>query len=153
MVSAPVRKVLVVRTSALGDVAHVLPSLEALRRLYPSAEIHWITEPAAAGLLETHPDITRVFVLPRQRWKKDLGSPWRWLGMASEVIGISRRLRRERFDLVIDFHCGLRSSAILLMAGGRRRVGFHPRDAAERGGSILTRIRPPPLPGRLSMVE
>jgi|SRR5688572_8182597 len=149
----PVRKILIVKTSALGDIIHVLPSLEALRRLFPSAEIHWITERAAAGLLEAHPDVARVTVIPRQQWKKDLRKPSRWTSILSEALSLSRALRRERFDLVIDFHCGLRSSAIVFMAGGRVRVGFHPRDAAEAGGTVFTRIHPPPLPHRLSKVE
>jgi len=153
MESEPIRKILIVRTSALGDIIHVLPSLEALRRLFPAAEIHWVTEPAAAGLLEVHPDIARVTVIPRQRWKKSLGKPSKWPSILAEALSLSRALRRERFDIVIDFHCGLRSSAILFMAGGRVRVGFHPRDAAETGGTVFTRIHPPPLPGRLSKVE
>ena len=38
-----------------GDVIHTLPSLAALRRLYPDAHITWVVEEAAADLIKHHP--------------------------------------------------------------------------------------------------
>jgi lipopolysaccharide heptosyltransferase I len=147
------RKILIVRTSALGDVVHALPSLSALRRLFPAASISWIVEPAGAGLLAGHPELDRVIELPRSRWKRDLGSPLCWPRVAAEVLSTWRALRRERFDLVLDFHSSLRSAWILLMSGGRHRVGFHRRDAAEAGGTLLATHTAPRAPPRASKVE
>lgn len=148
-----IRKILIVRTSALGDVAHTLPSLDALRRLFPRAQIHWITEPLSAQLLEGHPHLDRLVVLPRQRWKKDARRPGAWPGLISELFRLSRALRREKYDLVLDFHCNVRSAGILLLAGGWLRVGFHRKDIAERGGALLTRLKAERAPLRMNKVE
>ncbi len=49
--------ILIVKLSAIGDVIHTLPAVAALRRLYPSADITWVVEEAAADLLVGHPDL------------------------------------------------------------------------------------------------
>jgi lipopolysaccharide heptosyltransferase I len=150
---AEIRKVLIVRTSALGDIVHVLPSLSALRAALPGARVAWLVEPAGAGLLETHPEVAEVFVIPRQEWKRWARDPRRWPALARDMFRLWRRLRRERFDLVLDFHGNLRSTWMLLMAGGRRRLGFHRRDVAERGGALLTGWKASRAPARLNKVE
>ena len=58
--------ILIVKLSAIGDVIHTLPSLAALRRCYPDADITWVVEEAAADLLSGHPDLDRVLVLRRK---------------------------------------------------------------------------------------
>ncbi len=148
-----VRKVLIVRTSALGDVAHVLPSLDALRDRFPAAEITWMTEPLGANLLDGHPKLDHVIVIPRQKWKHDARNPLRWPMLLLEVLRLARTLRRKRFDVVLDFHCNLRTAGLLLLAGGRHRVGFHRADVAETGGGLLTTHKAPRQPLRGSKVE
>ena len=150
---AEIRNVLIVRTSALGDVVHVLPSLAALREILPHARVSWLVEPAGAGLIEGHPLLHRVFVIPRQEWKRRARDPRLWPGLAREICRFSRQLRDERFDLILDFHGNLRSAAMLLMAGGRWRLGFHRRDVAERGGALFTNWKAPRAAARLNKVE
>src|SRR6202007_3137551 len=58
-------RVLVIRLSALGDVVHALPMLDALRRARPDAHIGWLVEEKAASLLADHPQIDRLWVAPR----------------------------------------------------------------------------------------
>jgi heptosyltransferase-1 len=148
-----VRKVLIVRTSALGDVVHALPSLEALRTQFPKAQIHWLVEPLSARLLESHPALDRVILLERQKWKKLLRSPLRWPSLAAEIARFGQTLRRERYDVVIDFHGNLRTLGLRLLAGGRHRLGFHRHDVAEAGGSLFTTHRAPRQPLRQNKVE
>jgi ADP-heptose:LPS heptosyltransferase len=54
------RRILIVRLSALGDVVHVLPLLDALRRARPDAHIGWLVEEASSSLLADHPQIDRL---------------------------------------------------------------------------------------------
>ena len=83
-------KALFVRLSSIGDVAHTLPSLAALRR--KGFEIGWLVESPSATLLEKNPGVQRVHVLPRAR---------------SLSIGALRRmiaeLRAEKYDVALDF--------------------------------------------------
>ena len=133
-----VRNILVVRTSALGDVIHVLPALEALRQLFPDARITWLVEPLGAAILEGHPSIDKLFVIPRKEWSRKLKSPWKWPGILREIAGKIATIRRERFDLVIDFQCNIRSGLSVLLSGGKVRLGFARCDCRERLGSCFT---------------
>ena len=115
--------ILIVKLSAIGDVIHTLPSLAALRLCHPDADITWVVEEAAADLLAGHPDLNRVIASCRKRWIRELrrgkiAAPLR------EMLSFFRELRRRPYDLVIDFHGLLKSAAIVLISGGKRKLGY-----------------------------
>jgi heptosyltransferase-1 len=115
--------ILIVKLSAIGDVIHTLPALAALRRLYPSADITWVVEEAAADLLADHPDLDRILISRRKAWLKEfrqgqVAAPLR------EMHAFYRALRCRPYDLVIDFHGLMKSAIIVAMSGGRRRLGY-----------------------------
>ena len=115
--------ILIVKLSAIGDVIHTLPSLAALRHCYPDADITWVVEEAAADLLADHPDLNRVIVSGRKRWLNELRrgqitAPLR------EMLLFLRDLRRHPYDLVIDFHGLFKSAVIVLLSGGKRKLGY-----------------------------
>jgi heptosyltransferase I len=125
--------ILIVKLSAIGDVVHTLPSLAALRRCYPDAEISWVAEEAAADLLADHPDLDRVLVSRRKTWLKELrqgsiAKPFR------EMRVFLRELRSRRYDLVIDFHGLLKSAVIVLLSGGKRKLGY---DSLQEGSGFF----------------
>jgi 3-deoxy-D-manno-octulosonic-acid transferase/heptosyltransferase-1 len=115
--------ILIVKLSAIGDVIHTLPSLAVLRRCYPDADITWVVEEEAADLLAGHPDLNRVIVSGRKRWLNELrqgqiAAPLR------EMLTFLRDLRRHPYDLVIDFHGLFKSAVIVLLSGGKRKLGY-----------------------------
>ena len=125
--------ILIVKLSAIGDVIHTLPSLSALRRCYPDAEISWVVEEAAADLLVDHPDLDRVLISRRKTWLKELrqgriAAPFR------EMRSFLRELRSRRYDLVIDFHGLLKSAVIVLLSGGKRKLGY---DSLQEGSGLF----------------
>ncbi len=125
--------ILIVKLSAIGDVVHTLPSLAALRRLYPQAHITWVVEEAAADLIEGHPYLDRALVSRRKRWQQDFK-----MGIFStnirEIRLFVNALRDRPYDLVIDFH-GLFKSAILVwLSGGARKLGF---DSMQEGSGLF----------------
>jgi heptosyltransferase I len=115
--------ILIVKLSAIGDVIHTLPALAALRRLYPSADITWVVEEAAADLLADHPDLDRVLISRRKTWLKELRQG-RVAASLREMHAFYRTLRCRPYDLVIDFHGLMKSAIIVAMSGGRRRLGY-----------------------------
>lgn len=119
-------RVLLVRLSALGDILHTLPALAALRRARPEAFIGWVVEEAGAQLLEGHPDIDALHVMPRRAWREN---PLKAaLGPMRELI---RQVRSRDYDMAIDFQ-GLTKSALWTrLSGARERVGFRGQDARE----------------------
>jgi 3-deoxy-D-manno-octulosonic-acid transferase/heptosyltransferase-1 len=115
--------ILIVKLSAIGDVIHTLPSLAALRRLYPDAHITWVIEEAAADLIIHHPCLDDVLISRRKRWIKDIKtgkfhSTWR------EVRSFLARLNSRPYGLVIDFHGLFKSSAIVGLSKGKRKLGY-----------------------------
>jgi 3-deoxy-D-manno-octulosonic-acid transferase/heptosyltransferase-1 len=125
--------ILIVKLSAIGDVIHTLPSLAALRRCHPDAEITWVVEEAAADLLAGNPDLNRVIVSGRKRWLRELkrgeiAQPLR------EMLSLFKEIRRRPYDLVIDFHGLLKSAAIVLISGGKRKLGY---DSLQEGSGLF----------------
>lgn len=116
--------ILIVKLSAIGDVVHTLPSLTALRELYPLAHITWVVEEAASDLLVGHPDLDRLLVSKRKQWFGDLASPKHRGGAIREIRAFLKALRDRPYDLVIDFHGLFKSGLIVLLSGGRRKLGY-----------------------------
>jgi lipopolysaccharide heptosyltransferase I len=141
-----VRRILVIRTSALGDVLHVLPALAALRQQFPGARVSWFVEPLGGAILEGHPDIDDLIVFNRKRWTRSLRSPWKWGTAGREFAALTRRFRSHQFDLVIDFQNNFRSGLATLLSGGRWRLCFHASDCREFGGWVFANLRAPPCP-------
>jgi heptosyltransferase I len=115
--------ILIVKLSAIGDVIHTLPSLAALRKLYPDAHITWVVEEAAADLIRNHPYIDTVLISRRKSWIKDIRSG-QVLRPLREIGSFLKELRQRPYDLVIDFHGLLKSSLIVLFSGGKRKLGY-----------------------------
>jgi len=115
--------ILIVKTSAIGDVIHTLPSLWSLRLQFPEAHITWLVEESAADLVIGHPALNRVLVVPRKTWLNDLhaGRISRALSGLTQFI---RQLRDTHYDLVIDFQGLLKSAIWVLLARGTRKIGF-----------------------------
>ncbi len=115
--------ILIVKLSAIGDVIHTLPSLAALRRLYPDAHITWVVEEAAADLIIGHPHLDEVIISRRKSWIKAIKAG-KVAATLREARTFVRRLRSRRYDLVIDFHGLLKSSMMVFLSGGRRKLGY-----------------------------
>ncbi len=115
--------ILIVKLSAIGDVIHTLPALNAIRRYYPQARITWLVEEAAASLLKGHPSLDRVLVSRRKQWLKGLAGPGR-VRHARQVIAFFRELRDTRYDMILDFQAALKGSLLIALSRGRRKIGF-----------------------------
>ena len=116
--------ILIVKLSAIGDVVHTLPSVAALRNLYPGAQITWVIEEASSGLIRNHPFIDRVLISRRKRWIQNLRKFRHVKDSLREIRSFLSELRDRRYDLVIDFHGLLKSSVIVLLSRGKRKLGY-----------------------------
>ena len=102
-------RILIVKLSSLGDVVHALPVIADIHAAHPQASIDWVVEPGFAPLLRRVSGVAEVIELPLRRWTRS-----GWLGAATrrELREFLRRLRRDRYDAVIDLQ-GLTKSAIV----------------------------------------
>jgi lipopolysaccharide heptosyltransferase I len=117
--------ILIVKTSAIGDVIHTLPALHCLRRYYPQARITWLVEEAAAALLAGHRDLDRVLVSRRKRWSAAIRQGFGPARTAvREALALLGELRDTRYDLLLDFQGLLKSGVLVALARAERKVGF-----------------------------
>jgi heptosyltransferase-1 len=115
--------ILIVKLSAIGDVIHTLPSLSALRKLYPDAHITWVVEEAAVDLVQKHPDLDAVLISRRKRWSKYL-QRGQFRPFLEEIRFFIKTLRQRPYDLVIDFHGLFKSSIIVFLSDGKIKLGY-----------------------------
>lgn len=109
----PVRRILVLRPRALGDVLLATPALRALKTGFAGAEVHVAVDDLLVPLLRRNPHVDRLWPLPRRRPRRRRD----WWRLA---IG----LRRARFDLVIDLHGSPRTAQLAWITGAPNRVGY-----------------------------
>lgn len=139
--SAPLR-VLLVRTSSLGDVVHTLPVLSALRRSWPSARIAWVVEEAYVPMLEGHPDLDVILPVALRRWRR---SPLR-RQVREEVATALARLSDFGADLALDLMGSFKGAALAAASYAPRRIGLRFADRRE-GASALFINEPCPARG------
>ncbi len=136
-------KILIVKTSAIGDVIHTLPALNCLRRHYPEARIDWLVEEAASEAVIGHRAVDRVLVSRRKSWIKLIKSG-RFLAAGRDFYRLVRELRATRYDLLLDFQGLLKSGIFVFWARARRKVGFGPgMEHAEASWLFLNERLPP----------
>ncbi len=111
--------ILLIKPSSLGDIVMALPALSALRRSFPRARISWLIRPEFASLIEGHPHLDEIIPFDR----KTLGKAWWHPAALRELIALISRLRRRRFDAVLDLQGLFRSASLAWLSGCRHRFG------------------------------
>ncbi|MFZ1984025.1 MAG: glycosyltransferase family 9 protein, partial [Desulfatitalea sp.] len=144
--------ILIVKLSAIGDVVHTLPALNALRRYYPKAHISWLVEEAAADLIKNHPALDRVLVSRRKTWLKGLGSA-QWRLHVLEMKAFVRSLRDRHYDMVFDFQAALKGAALIALVRGRRKIGFGRGLQHQEGSYVVLNERIPAVSMEIHALE
>jgi heptosyltransferase I len=117
---ASVRRVLIIKLSAFGDIIHALPVSAALKSAFPHLELTWAVEEAFAPLVAGNPSVDHVLTLPKVRGRQ-LRSP----SFHRDYFRRLRDVRRQRFDLTLDLQ-GLTKSAVVAAASGAPlRLAYH----------------------------
>jgi lipopolysaccharide heptosyltransferase I len=111
-------RIALIKPSALGDIVHTLPVLEALRSCFHSARISWVVNRGYASLLAGHPCLDEIIAFDRHGLRKGI------FQAAARIIGFAKLLRRRRFDLVIDLQGLLRTGLMTAATGATRRIGL-----------------------------
>ncbi|HSS79264.1 MAG TPA: glycosyltransferase family 9 protein [Thermoanaerobaculia bacterium] len=112
-------RILIVRTSAMGDVVHALPVLTALRRHLPEARIGWVVEESMAPLLQGHPDLDELLVVRLRHWRRSLAAQ-----SIGELRAFLSSLNRFAPDAVLDLMGNHKAGVISALTLADRRIGF-----------------------------
>ena len=119
-------RILLVKTSSLGDVVHNFPAVSDIHRHFPDAVIDWVVEEAYVPLVRLHPAVRRIIPVAVRRWRKHLLAADTW----KDVAGFRRLSQAEEYDLIVDTQ-GLLKSALIARAAHGRRHGFDAGSARE----------------------
>ncbi|NJD36180.1 MAG: lipopolysaccharide heptosyltransferase I [Betaproteobacteria bacterium] len=109
-------RILLVKTSSLGDVIHNLPVVTDLQTQFPGSAIDWVLEEGFADIARLHPGVRNAIPVALRRWRKSLLAPTTW----REIRAFRTRLQKQDYDLVIDTQGLLKSALIARMARGKR---------------------------------
>jgi heptosyltransferase I len=123
-------RILVVKTSSLGDILNSFPAISDAARARPGLEIDWVVEAPFAAAPAWHPAVAAVIPVNLRRWRRSF--------RPGEVMALLRRLRARRYDLIIDAQ-GLVKSALLTLAARGRACGFDFPSAREGVVSLFYR--------------
>lgn len=107
-------RILLVKTSSLGDVIHNLPVVSDIRRHFPEATVDWCVEENFAAIPRLHPGVAQIIPVAIRRWRKKLFKAATW----REISSFGRAVQACRYDAVIDTQGLLKSAFIAHRAGG-----------------------------------
>lgn len=123
---SPNVKILLVKTSSMGDVIHNLPVVADILSAKPGAEIDWVVEDAFAAIPGLHEGVRRVLPVAIRRWR---GSWWQ-AQARSEICAFVGELKTQTYDAVIDTQ-GLFKSALLTRCARGLRFGLDRKSSRE----------------------
>ncbi|WP_372999752.1 lipopolysaccharide heptosyltransferase I [Sulfurimonas sp.] len=118
-----IKRIAIVRLSALGDIVNSAVTLQFIHEKYPDAKVEWITEEVFAPLLENHPLVSIVHTLNLKQLKKSKS-----FSLLKQIFLELRSL--GEFDIIIDIQ-GLLKSAIVARLIGSNTHGFDKSSARE----------------------
>lgn len=127
------RGICLLRLSAIGDVAHALAVVEALRQAFPGTPLTWVVGRLEAEVARLAPGVEIVAVDKRRP--------------LSELRRLRRELAGRRFDALLHMQVAFRASLVSLGVPASRRIGFD-RARAWDGQHWFTTERVAPAPAR-----
>lgn len=143
-------KVLVVKTSSIGDVIHTLPALTDAARAIPDISFDWVVEEDLAPIPRWHPAVDRVLPVAYRQWRF---RPIQGL-LGGALANFRARIRERRYDAVIDAQGLYKSGVITALADGPKHgydlassreklapLAYDHRYAVARGGHAIERTR------------
>jgi len=123
-------RILLVKTSSLGDVLHNLPVVTDIRKHIPDASIDWVVEESFSALPKLHSRVNRIIPVALRRWRRS------WWQSRSEMQAVFRELRASRYDLALDTQ-GLLKSALITRCAHTVRCGYDWSSAREPLSSLF----------------
>lgn len=134
-------KILIVKTSALGDIIHAYPVLDYLRTKFPSAQIDWVVEKPFADLVRAHPYVDNVICIATKEWRRGIFQSKQW----NDMWNFRRQLRETAYDVVFDLQGNVKSGLVVSQCRTSSKVGYARESVHEWPNLLFTcqRYNPP----------
>lgn len=119
-------KILIVKTSSLGDIVHAFPTLQYLRLKFPESRIDWVVESPYYDLIQSHPFINQVHIVDTKAWRK-----FPTLKNISAVLTFRKKLQSLSYDIVVDLQGNTKSAFSTWLAKSSVKIGFGQKTVPE----------------------
>lgn len=130
-------KILLVKTSSLGDLIHLFPVVEYLKQRNPASQIDWVVERPFSDLIKSHPLISTVFTINTKQWRKNLLDRKTW----NEISSFRKDLQKENYDAVFDLQGNTKSGLVTALSRSKNKVGFCRKCVPELPNMLFTNTR------------
>jgi heptosyltransferase-1 len=120
-------RILIIKTSSLGDVIHCLPVIADIKKQYPSALIDWVVEESFAEIPSMNTAINQVIKVAIRRWRKSLFTQKTW----QEFNAFKQQLKSQQYDIVIDAQGLVKSALLSYLANSQNKCGYDKKSARE----------------------
>ena len=120
-------RILIIKTTSLGDVVHNLPVIADIKRRHPNAAVDWVVEESFVDILTMHPGINLIIPVAVRRWRKVLFCRETW----RELAAFKRQLQAHTYDIVIDTQGLLKSAVICYLSRSANKCGYDKVSARE----------------------
>lgn len=133
MIDNTIKKIAIVKLSAMGDIIHSMIALQFIKKHYPHILIDWFVEESFKGILEHNPHINAIYCVNLKSIKSK----------KSEIvsqIALIKTYSKNNYDLIIDAQ-GLVKSALVSKLLGKNIAGFSKTSIRERLASYFYKIK------------
>ncbi len=120
------QKLLIIKTSSLGDVIHCLPVIHDIRMHFPNMQIDWVVEESFADIPRMHAGVNQVFTVAMRRWKRHIFSQNTW----AEIAEFRQLIKQNQYDAIIDTQ-GLLKSALIAREANGIKHGYNKQSIRE----------------------
>lgn len=130
-------RVLIIKTSSLGDVAHMLPAITDAASQIHHLHVDWLVEESFQSLPNWHPSVEEVYPVAIRRWRKNLLNPQ----VREEIRDLRKTLRKNDYDLILDTQGLIKSAALTRLPNKTDTAGYAWTSAREPLASLFYKKR------------
>ncbi len=125
-------RVLIIKTTSLGDIIHTLPALTDAVQAIPGIEFDWVVEESFQNVTRWHAAVKNIFPVALRRWRKNKIKNF----LNGEILSRLMAIRKHKYDYIIDAQGLFKSAGLAFIARGKR-AGFNQSSAREGLASFL----------------
>ncbi|NGX62661.1 MAG: Lipopolysaccharide heptosyltransferase 1 [Candidatus Anoxychlamydiales bacterium] len=129
-------KILIVKTSSVGDIIQAFNILDYFHDRYKNIEIDWVVEKANLPLVNSHPLINNAICFDMKTWKKKIFKK----RTRKSFFSFIKFLRQKRYDVVFDLQGNCKSGLVTLFAKANDKVGFGKKSVREWPNLLSTKV-------------
>lgn len=126
-------RVLIVKTSSMGDVLHTLPALTDAQQAIPGIRFDWVVEEGFAQIPSWHAAVDRVIPVAIRRWRK----AWFSAAVKAERKAFREAVQAEKYDAIIDAQGLVKSAALVTRLARGIKHGMDWQSAREPLASLF----------------